>query len=251
MEDNNMNKLMSQSAFDSLLEAYDICQPIVVSPQTKRHKTIKSQPFHLDVESLRNLPASVFWMNRERIYLGCNDVAVWAIRVANQRDFVDKRIDNFDTIPGITKEIYSEHDKLVLNNGTSLQAIETIRGEICMSHKMPLYNNDNKLSGLLGLSFIIKNYQEKLNDKLITALSAEKLQNTPSTHKKQRRIIILTKREKECIRLTMLGNTAKETGKILKISNRTVEYYLENARNKLGCTKRSELLNAVVEGGLL
>jgi DNA-binding CsgD family transcriptional regulator len=51
----------------------------------------------------------------------------------------------------------------------------------------------------------------------------------------------LTPREKECLILCLKGKTAKESGKVLQISFRTVEEYINNLKVKLGCRHKREL----------
>jgi DNA-binding CsgD family transcriptional regulator len=52
----------------------------------------------------------------------------------------------------------------------------------------------------------------------------------------------LTSRERECIKLLIQGKSAKETAVILRLSRRTVEFYLENIKNKLSCSYKHEVL---------
>lgn len=52
----------------------------------------------------------------------------------------------------------------------------------------------------------------------------------------------LTAREVDCLVLCSQNKSAKETAKALTISNRTVEMHLENAKEKLGCKGKSQLL---------
>lgn len=54
--------------------------------------------------------------------------------------------------------------------------------------------------------------------------------------------ILISNREKQCLELYLTGNTAKETAKILQLSHRTVEEYINNLKNKLGCLNKRELL---------
>ncbi len=54
--------------------------------------------------------------------------------------------------------------------------------------------------------------------------------------------IQLSHREQECVSFISRGMTAKQIGKALNISNRTVETYLENVKRKLCCSNRAELL---------
>lgn len=52
----------------------------------------------------------------------------------------------------------------------------------------------------------------------------------------------LSKREVECLRLLLLNKTAKEIGISLDLSRRTVEAYLESAKDKLNCFSKSTLI---------
>ena len=51
----------------------------------------------------------------------------------------------------------------------------------------------------------------------------------------------LTKREWECLKHIAHGRTAKEIARILLISYRTVESYIDNVKQKVGCNSKSEL----------
>lgn len=53
---------------------------------------------------------------------------------------------------------------------------------------------------------------------------------------------LLSSRENQCIRLLLEGKSAKETGLALRLSPRTIEFYLENIKNKLSCTSKQEIL---------
>lgn len=54
--------------------------------------------------------------------------------------------------------------------------------------------------------------------------------------------ISLTKREIECLLLVSKGKTAKEVAKIMKISPRTVEFFINKCKSKLGCQFKSNLI---------
>ena len=51
------------------------------------------------------------------------------------------------------------------------------------------------------------------------------------------REITLTRREAECVNEVMRGKTFVETGNTLGLSNRTVEYYLNNVKTKMQVKK--------------
>lgn len=48
-------------------------------------------------------------------------------------------------------------------------------------------------------------------------------------------------REMECLAWLLKGQTARQIGEHLHLSARTVEGYLENIKNKLGCTSKTEI----------
>lgn len=51
----------------------------------------------------------------------------------------------------------------------------------------------------------------------------------------------LSKREKECLFWMIQGKTGREIAEKLHLSPRTIEFYFENCKNKLGCCTKSEL----------
>jgi DNA-binding CsgD family transcriptional regulator len=55
----------------------------------------------------------------------------------------------------------------------------------------------------------------------------------------------LSPQEKKCLEWIYLGKTLKETAEYLDLSQRTVEYYFENIKNKFGCRTKSELLEQI------
>jgi LuxR family transcriptional regulator, quorum-sensing system regulator BjaR1 len=62
--------------------------------------------------------------------------------------------------------------------------------------------------------------------------------------RRKRRIIRLSMREQECLRWVAAGKSDWDIGEILRISSRTVEIHVHNARVKLGAVNRTQ---AVVE----
>ncbi len=55
-----------------------------------------------------------------------------------------------------------------------------------------------------------------------------------------------TQREADCVFHLLQGKTMTEIGQILKLSPRTVEYYLTNIKKKLNCRKKNELIDKVL-----
>lgn len=57
--------------------------------------------------------------------------------------------------------------------------------------------------------------------------------------------IYFTRREAECMVWLLKGKTISSVATILKLSPRTVEYYIKNMKTKLGCRTKFELIDLV------
>lgn len=62
--------------------------------------------------------------------------------------------------------------------------------------------------------------------------------------------IYITERELDCVRGLVQGKTYIEIGKQLKLSPRTIEFYVKNIKVKVGCKTQKELLNTVLSSDL-
>lgn len=65
----------------------------------------------------------------------------------------------------------------------------------------------------------------------------------PSTLSFLKQVSGLSPQELRCLELFKQGKSAQATGALLGLSQRTVEHYFENIKNKLGCTSKYDLLN--------
>ncbi|MBU0455875.1 MAG: helix-turn-helix transcriptional regulator [Pseudomonadota bacterium] len=59
----------------------------------------------------------------------------------------------------------------------------------------------------------------------------------------------LSVKEGECVYYLLRGMTAKEIGEIVHRSKRTIEGHFLNIKNKLNCSKKSELIEKLWESG--
>lgn len=63
-------------------------------------------------------------------------------------------------------------------------------------------------------------------------------------------MLLLTLKEKSCLKWAAAGKTSYETGAILHISPRTVDYHIHNACLKLGVHSRQAAVVVAIELGL-
>lgn len=61
----------------------------------------------------------------------------------------------------------------------------------------------------------------------------------------QGREVILNQREFECLVRLIQGKTNKVIGAEIGLSHRTVEYYIDNLKAKVGCQKKKAIIAAV------
>ncbi len=59
--------------------------------------------------------------------------------------------------------------------------------------------------------------------------------------------IEFSEREKECMTCFLQGYSIAKTGHILGLSPRTVEYYSNNMKRKVGCRTKAELIEIVIK----
>lgn len=63
--------------------------------------------------------------------------------------------------------------------------------------------------------------------------------------------IYLSSREIECLAYLILGYSAKETAKIVSISPKTVEFYIDSSKQKLCCHSTSELIKKIFKFNII
>lgn len=63
--------------------------------------------------------------------------------------------------------------------------------------------------------------------------------------------IRLTEREAQCAKYIMYGNTLRQTAHELKLSIRTVEFYFNNVKRKIGATKKSVVVSLLFASDFL
>jgi DNA-binding CsgD family transcriptional regulator len=56
----------------------------------------------------------------------------------------------------------------------------------------------------------------------------------------------LSRRELECLEWLLKGRSARQIGEELNLSKRTIEEYLENIKNKLGCITKTEVFDQAI-----
>lgn len=104
------------------------------------------------------MPGNVYWMDKNGIYLGCNDNEAKAVGLDNRRDIVGKK--NNDITGFVIPNAIDPVNEKVLSEGITVVAEEPAvlaNGveAVFLSSKVPLRDNKNKIIGLVGVSIDI------------------------------------------------------------------------------------------------
>ena len=134
---------------------------------TEKNKNIINQ-----LKTLENIiavmPGNVYWLNKEGIYLGCNDNQAKLIGLSSRKDIVGKR--NVE-IPGfLIPEVLDKYNRKVIETGESITVEEPAvlpngTKAMFLSSKVPLHNANNEIIGIIGISIDIterKKQEEEL-----------------------------------------------------------------------------------------
>ncbi len=159
-------------------------------------------------------------------------------------------------------DLYAEKDLVSLYNQNYQIAyqqneffgFEKTGGKLLLVRKVPVYDNNSEiLRGCFSHALIVgENHLSNFIDHL------QKHQEALTSHVVSSYEIInqdmkfdLTSRELECLFYTLRGMTAKSVARKLNISPKTVEFHLENLKDKFNCRTKSELIAKAIDLGYL
>lgn len=127
---------------------------------------------------IAKMPGHVYWLDKNNVYLGCNDLQAKHVGLQSRKEIIGKT--NFDFFPRNQATELNRINKKVMRTGR-LHEVEEIASMstgpgIYLSQKVPLRNNENKIIGVLGISFDITSKKEAENLKIKHEIAEEKAQ---------------------------------------------------------------------------
>lgn len=106
------------------------------------------------LDIIGRLPGHVYWISREGVYLGCNDLHAENFGLSSRNDILGKK--NADLFPKEEAKKVDEVNKRVLTTGVEYEGEELVssKGNIrCyLSKKVPLRDSKGGIIGVLGVS---------------------------------------------------------------------------------------------------
>jgi PAS domain S-box-containing protein len=100
------------------------------------------------------LPGHVYWLNRDNVYLGCNDLQAKKYGLKSRHEVIGKT--NKQLYPQKDADIIEKNNTRVMETGEPFVGEEnSVEGVSYLTHKTPIYNAHGKITGLLGISMDI------------------------------------------------------------------------------------------------
>lgn len=194
---------------------------------------------------------NVGWKDTQLRHLGCNANLAHALNLQNPEDIVGLKDSDFPILTEQDCLYHFQNDQHVLL-GETVNTVHLYKESAYAITKKPLNDANNKIMG------VIYHCQKIEKPNFFFRLSRADKKCFPEIgsirHYKMRpehNPFNFSKREMECIFYLLRGKTTKQTSEILNLSKRTVDYYIENIKNKAGCRTKSELLITAIESGYM
>jgi DNA-binding CsgD family transcriptional regulator len=197
-----------------------------------------------------NLPFPVYFENTQHVTIHCNEICAEECGFSSLTDCLNNEWYKPFKKNSVLQSLENDED-VVANNRYKIVEEHALRKDDISVHtlsfRMPWYDDNNKIGGLFGCSILLDKHNLVDSLSLIQQVglldysSAHNISNASFHHQP------LSKREIECLRLTVRGQSARMVANYLGISQRTVEEYLNNIKLKFGVSSKSELIDVVID----
>jgi PAS domain S-box-containing protein len=112
---------------------------------------------------LKKVPGSVFWKDRDGVFLGCNDFQAKMAGFSSPSEMIGKT--NYDLPWDESADTLKETDERIMKTGISEELIEVVKladgtEPTMLSRKSPLFDEDGNIIGIIGTSLDITELKE-------------------------------------------------------------------------------------------
>ena len=132
------------------------------------------------------MPGHVYWVDRNNVYQGCNDIQAKSAGLSSREEIIGKRNKDlpWNTNTLISQVIDSANEEIMSSGQAKIleEPVSHNSGEkgYCLSSKVPLRDTEGKVIGLLGISIDITE-KKKAEQELIKAKEAAEAANRAKT----------------------------------------------------------------------
>ncbi|MFJ1266951.1 helix-turn-helix transcriptional regulator [Legionella lytica] len=211
----------------------------------------------ITVDDFYHKPGHCYIKDAKHIILESNDMMAVRTNFSSPTEIIGLE-DTAIALNDYDARKWHDNDKLVLWKGKPQIFVEHMElaphspgfssAQRALSYKAPYYSGSGKTIGVIGISFFPEDLgnlsswddQPLLQSLLLMTAHHFNLLEPP---KNATLFSQLSTQQKAIFDFTIQGKTTKEIAKLMSLSVRTVEYYIEIIKNKLGCERKKDFYN--------
>ncbi|MBS0350093.1 MAG: PAS domain-containing protein [Proteobacteria bacterium] len=156
--------------------------------------------------------------------------------------------------------IIENYEKLIFTLRKKLACLSYLRysdgWKLTLCEKSPITDGKNEIIGLISYGTDITNYA-LVDVSRFVFNSVNEFNHTSSKQfsylleDETSNIYLLSERQLECLFFLLRGKSDKNIGKMLNLSPRTVESYIQEIKHKMRCLTRAQIIEKSLNEGLL
>ncbi|MBX9586082.1 MAG: helix-turn-helix transcriptional regulator [Gammaproteobacteria bacterium] len=214
------------------------------------------------LQAFDSMPHAVWWKDDDLVFRLMNHQTANTLGYKGSQASFEGITD--DKLPCRASELAHEfevQDTYVIRTGKQLSDVcfceyANNSWKVLLGNKHPLFDENNKIVGMSGISIDITSCKV-MRSALLLLSDDDKLIGRKLNSLNQFTYMLketyddfgLNLRESEILFLLIRGKSAKEIGRKVDLSFRTVEKYLEQIKVKLNCSSKSELVEKAISLG--
>lgn len=191
--------------------------------------------YSIDINTICEMkgPFYAYLLDTNNVYVACNKHKLDFYRdIFGRTDVIGNTFEELTGKEGENVRSCSAENRDIINSRAPRQYYHTwiIKNNYrldLLTFKMPVFDEKGNITGILSISHFLNKF------------------SAPNAFK-----LGFSKRETECLFYLLDGCTAKEIARAINLSPRTVENYIENMKDKLGCTTVSELIIKILQSDI-
>lgn len=199
------------------------------------------------VKSVLELPFCVYFINQNSQHQKLNEHSAAACDFSSVKDGIGKSIAERLKLKSALRILNNDLDVMKSNRRKIVEEPISYKNEKSIEGiavKIPWYNSDDKIIGIFGCSIVYGLHSNP--DFIEQMLGLHRETNNKIRLLSNINGIYITRRERDILNHTLRGKSAKEVGHNLHISQKTVEFHLDNLKLKFRASSKSELIDNII-----
>jgi DNA-binding CsgD family transcriptional regulator len=208
---------------------------------------------------LEHIPYMAYWKNiTNHQFLWCNKKLADFLGLDEPGQIIG--LTGYDFAPIEFVDLLRKHEAIAVKNKQNISVKEEIYhpliGRTIIEVTIgPILNENNKVSSVICYGTHLFVLADKPWNKVVELIKKENIHQLIKLSKykinTQHGVVTLSKKEAECVLYMLKGLKSKEIAKEMELASRTVDNHIENIKNKLNCSNRSQLSSILVKGGFI